>query len=90
MAKATSNAGHRRCGASRPLRPLSTRRFASLQSTWYIRLAEAFPVLAVAPIAVLPGPYDPGGVFAKANLWISAGVVAGLVALCRRRRRRCR
>lgn len=52
------------------------------------RLAEAFPVLAVAPTAVLPGPYDPGRVFAKANLWISAGVVAGLVA--RRRRRRCR
>jgi len=53
------------------------------------RLADAFPVLAVAPTAVLPGPYDPGGAFAKVNLWLWLGAgVAGACAL-RRRRRRC-
>jgi len=52
------------------------------------RLADAFPVLAVTPTALLPGPYDPGGAFAKVSLWLWAGVgVAGVCAL--RRRRRC-
>jgi len=51
--------------------------------------ADAFPVLAVTPTAVLPGPYDPGGVFTKVNLWLWAGVAAtGALALTRRRRRR--
>lgn len=54
------------------------------------RLADAFPVLGVTPTAVLPGPYDPGGAFTKATLWMWAGG-AGLAvwALSRRRRRRC-
>ena len=52
------------------------------------RLADAFPLLAVTPTAVLPGPYDPGGAFAKVNLWLWLGAgVAGACAL--RRRRRC-
>jgi deazaflavin-dependent oxidoreductase (nitroreductase family) len=50
--------------------------------------ADAFPVLAVTPTAVLPGPYDPGGVFTKATLWLWGGAaVAAVMALrgCRRR-----
>ncbi len=53
------------------------------------RLADAFPVLAVRPTGVLPGPHDPGGVVPKVTgaLWVGlavAGCVAGL-----RRRRSC-
>lgn len=54
------------------------------------RLADAFPVLAVRPTAVLPGPHDPGGVVPQANaaLWVGIAVACGVAAL-RRRGRRC-
>lgn len=51
-------------------------------------LAEAFPVLAITPTAFRSGPYEPRGVFARANLWLWAGAgVVGVLALRRRRRR---
>ena len=37
------------------------------------RLAEAFPVLAITPTAFRSGPFDPGGVFTRVNLWLWAG-----------------
>jgi len=48
-------------------------------------LAAAFPMLAITPTAVLPGPFDPGGVAARANavIWSVLGV-AGLLASWRR------
>lgn len=50
-------------------------------------LAEAFPILAITPIAVRPGPFDPGGIGTRINtaLWVLLG--AGLVITLRRRRR---
>lgn len=52
--------------------------------------AEAFPVLGVTPTAILPGPYDPGGAFTKATLWLWAGGAGlGVWAVTRRRRRQC-
>jgi deazaflavin-dependent oxidoreductase (nitroreductase family) len=30
-------------------------------------MAEGFPMLAIAPTAILPGPFDPGGWIARAN-----------------------
>jgi deazaflavin-dependent oxidoreductase (nitroreductase family) len=51
-------------------------------------LADTFPVLAVTPTAVLPGPFDPGGAFPKVNLALwTAAALAGAVALAKRYRR---
>lgn len=36
-------------------------------------LAENLPVLAIRPTGVLPGPYDPGGAFARVNGWLWLG-----------------
>lgn len=48
-------------------------------------LADAFPLLAITPTALLPGPFDPGGDGARANaaLWLGLTGV-GVVALARR------
>lgn len=51
------------------------------------RLAEAFPVLAITPTEFRSGPFDPGGVFTKVNLWLWVGGTALAVAACARRRR---
>jgi deazaflavin-dependent oxidoreductase (nitroreductase family) len=52
------------------------------------RLAEAFPVLAITPTAFRSGPFDPGGVFTRINLWLWVGGTAlAVVARARRRRR---
>ncbi|MFN0282880.1 MAG: nitroreductase/quinone reductase family protein [Kineosporiaceae bacterium] len=48
-------------------------------------LADGFPLLAVTPTAVLPGPYDPGGTFWRIPL---AATVAGIALLLARRRTR--
>ncbi len=46
----------------------------------------AFPVLAITPMAVLPGPFDPGGVGARIITVVSALVgAAGLAAAVRSR-----
>jgi deazaflavin-dependent oxidoreductase (nitroreductase family) len=42
-------------------------------------LADAFPVLAITPTGVLPGPYDPGGAFWR--LPLGATVVCGAALL---------
>jgi len=51
-------------------------------------LAQAFPILAITPTAVLPGPFDPGGIGTRINtaLWVIVGA-AGLSAVVSRRRR---
>ena len=41
-------------------------------------MAEAFPALAITPTAVLPGPFDPGGVGTR---WVTAVGVVGPLAL---------
>jgi len=47
-------------------------------------LAEAFPILAITPTAVRPGPFDPGGVGTRINtvlgLFFSAAVLVALVS----------
>lgn len=50
-------------------------------------MAEAFPALAITPTAVLPGPFDPGGVGTR---WVTAVGLVGpvLLALLLRRSRR--
>ena len=50
-------------------------------------LAEAFPILAITPTAVLPGPFDPGGVGTRINTALWALLGAGLVVASRRTRR---
>ena len=50
-------------------------------------LAEAFPVLAVAPTEFRTGPFDPGGVFTRVNLWLWVGGTALAVLACARRLR---
>ena len=50
-------------------------------------LAEAFPVLRVRPLAVRPGPYDPGGGFWRVLVVATLGGAAALVAAYRRGRR---
>jgi len=52
-------------------------------------LADAFPVLG-APTAILPGPYDPGGAFTRATLWLWGGAAGVALLSLLRRRRRCR
>ena len=51
------------------------------------RLAEAFPILAITPTAVRPGPFDPGGIGTLINtaLWVLLGAVGLAVAVRRRR-----
>jgi len=50
------------------------------------QLAVAFPILAITPTAVRPGPFDPGGVGTRINtaLW-ALPAAAGLIALARHR-----
>jgi deazaflavin-dependent oxidoreductase (nitroreductase family) len=48
-------------------------------------LAEAFPVLAITPTEFRTGPFDPGGVFTRVNLWLWAGGTALAVLACVRR-----
>ena len=47
-------------------------------------LAQAFPILAITPTAVRPGPFDPGGVGTRVNtvlgLFFTAAVLAALVS----------
>lgn len=52
-------------------------------------LAQAFPILAITPTAVRPGPFDPGGIGTRINiaLWVLLGA-AGLAAAVSRRQRR--
>lgn len=51
-------------------------------------LARALPSLAVTPTAVLPGPFDPGGVGARwSGLLAIAGPVVAIAWLVRRSRR---
>ena len=51
------------------------------------RASEAFPVLAITPTALLPGPYEPGGTGTRlsAAVWVVLTVVLAR-ALVRRRR----
>lgn len=50
-------------------------------------LAVAFPILAITPTAVRPGPFDPGGVGTRVNTALSVLLGAvGLAAVLRRRR----
>ena len=44
------------------------------------RLAQGFPVLAIAPTAILPGPFDPGGIGTRINSASSILLVAVAVA----------
>lgn len=55
-------------------------------------LARGFPVLAITPTGVLPGPYDPGGSFWRLPFaaTVMAGMAAGVAAGAARRRRRGR
>jgi deazaflavin-dependent oxidoreductase (nitroreductase family) len=39
-------------------------------------LAEAFPILAITPTAILPGPFDPGGVGTRLNTALWTGLTA--------------
>ena len=50
-------------------------------------LAEAFPILAITPTAIRPGPFDPGGIGTRINtaLWVVLAA-AGLTAAVSRRR----
>jgi len=51
-------------------------------------LAQAFPILAITPTAIRPGPFDPGGVGTRINtaVWVVLGAT-GLAAVMSRRRR---
>ena len=51
-------------------------------------LAEAFPILAITPTAILPGPFDPGGVGARLNaaLWTGLTALGVATALSHRRK----
>ena len=52
------------------------------------RLAEAFPVLAITPTAIRPGPFDPGGIGTRINTALSVVLtVAGIVAVVKGRSR---
>ena len=53
-------------------------------------LAQAFPILAITPTAVRPGPFDPGGAGTRINtaLWVLLGAAGFATALSRRRNRR--
>jgi hypothetical protein len=50
-------------------------------------LAQAFPILAITPTAVLLGPFDPGGVGTRINtaLWVLLGAAGFAAALSRRK-----
>lgn len=62
---------------------------ARLTDTEVDELAHAFPVLAITPTALRPGPYDPDGVFQRATPWIWLGALVATIGatsrLCRRR-----
>ena len=49
-------------------------------------LAEAFPVLAITPTAILPGPYDPGGAGTRVTTAIWALVAAAALGAVMSRR----
>ncbi len=52
-------------------------------------LAEAFPILAITPTAVLPGPFDPGGLGTRITTGLGVLLpVVGIAALLRRQTRR--
>jgi deazaflavin-dependent oxidoreductase (nitroreductase family) len=51
-------------------------------------LAQGFPVLAITPTAVLPGPFDPGGIGTRINSASSVLLVAAGIAVVVRRRKR--
>ena len=54
-------------------------------------LAVAFPILAITPTAVRPGPFDPGGVGTRINTAVSVLLaVAGLAAAVSRSKRLAR
>jgi deazaflavin-dependent oxidoreductase (nitroreductase family) len=51
-------------------------------------LAEAFPILAITPTAIRPGPFDPGGIGTRINTALSVLLpAAGLVAVAWHRRK---
>lgn len=51
-------------------------------------LAQGFPVLAITPTAILPGPFDPGGIGTRINSASSVLLaVVGLAVVARRRRK---
>ena len=51
-------------------------------------LAQAFPILAITPTAVLPGPFDPGGIGTRLNTaaWALLGAGTLAVAVWHRRK----
>lgn len=49
-------------------------------------LADSFPLLAITPTAVLPGPYDPGGTFWRVPL--TATIAGGAFVLLTRKRKK--
>jgi deazaflavin-dependent oxidoreductase (nitroreductase family) len=51
-------------------------------------LAVAFPILAITPTAVLPGPFDPGGIGTRINTGLGVLLTAAAVAAIARRRGR--
>jgi hypothetical protein len=52
-------------------------------------LAVAFPILAITPTAVRPGPLDPGGIGTRINAALSVLITAaGLAAAVRSHRNR--
>jgi len=50
-------------------------------------LAEAFPILAITPTAILPGPFDPGGIGTRLNTAAWAAVAAAVLAAATSRRK---
>lgn len=52
------------------------------------KLAAAFPILAITPTAVLPGPFDPGGIGTRLTSALWVAFAAGAVATVVRRRGR--
>jgi deazaflavin-dependent oxidoreductase (nitroreductase family) len=51
-------------------------------------LAQAFPILAITPTAIRPGPFDPGGIGTRINTALSVLLpAAGLVAVAWHRRK---
>jgi deazaflavin-dependent oxidoreductase (nitroreductase family) len=51
------------------------------------RLVSAFPILAITPTAVRPGPFDPGGVGTRINTALWAALAAATLAAAASRRR---
>lgn len=57
---------------------------ARLTDTEVDDLAHAFPMLAVTPNAMHPGPYDPDGVFQRATPWIWLGTLVATIGVITR------